>query len=117
MQTFQQSFQPSFEISIKKQTLVSRFFEWCAAQDRFRFGWLAVILTVHGCILAPMCLFMVFATGNNLVLWCLTMGAMAVSLISNLAAMPTKITIPVFFFSVLVDVVVIALCANIMLGN
>jgi hypothetical protein len=36
------------------------------------------------------------------------MAAMAAALIVNLAAMPTKITIPVFFASIIADVVAIA---------
>jgi hypothetical protein len=35
---------------------------------------------------------------------------MGITLVTNLAAMPTKITIPVFFLSVLVDLVIIASC-------
>jgi len=38
------------------------------------------------------------------------MGAMCVCLVVNLAALPTRITIPVFALSVLVDVFIIANC-------
>ena len=41
--------------------------------------------------------------------WGMAIGAMAIALVANLAAMPTKITIPVFFFSVLIDIVVIVI--------
>jgi hypothetical protein len=117
MQTYQPVFQPSFRTIIKKQSFVTRFFDWCAGQEQNRFGWLAVILAIHGCVLAPITLFMVFAGGNNIALWCMTMGAMAISLVSNLAAMPTKITIPVFVLSVLIDIAVMAICVNAMMGN
>jgi hypothetical protein len=35
---------------------------------------------------------------------------MGMTVITNLAAMPTRITIPVFFFSVLLDLVIIITC-------
>jgi hypothetical protein len=36
-----------------------------------------------------------------------TIVAMGISLVSNLAAMPTKITIPLFVLSIIIDLVVI----------
>ena len=36
---------------------------------------------------------------------------MGMALVTNPAAMPTKIVIPVFFLSVLMDVAIIAICA------
>ena len=42
-----------------------------------------------------------------MVMWPFAIGAMAMALISNLAAMPTKFTIPIFFLSVLIDVTLI----------
>jgi hypothetical protein len=38
------------------------------------------------------------------------MVAMGIALVTNLAAMPTKVTIPAFLFSVLIDITVIAAC-------
>ena len=35
---------------------------------------------------------------------------MGMTVITNLTAMPTRITIPVFFFSVLLDLVIIVTC-------
>jgi hypothetical protein len=109
MQTIQTSYSPSYLTGVKKQSLVSRFFSWCESQEPYRYGWLAAIITIHGCVLAPLTLFTIFLGGNNIVFWGLAIGAFAMPLVSNLAAMPTKITIPVFFLSVLIDVVVIAL--------
>lgn len=112
MQTLQQTLQPAFNRVTTKQSPFARFFAWSAAQERNRFAWLAVILFVHGCVLTPLTLLFVFAGGNDIIFFFLTTLAMAISLISNLAAMPTKITIPVFFFSVLMDVVIIVLTAG-----
>lgn len=83
---------------------------WSQSQEQYRFGWLAAIVGGHGCVITPLTLFFVMIAGNQPIAWAFTMGAMAISLIANLAALPTKITIPVFFLSVLIDAVVIASC-------
>jgi hypothetical protein len=91
----------------RSQSIVKTFLNWCESQEKYRFGWLAAIIVIHGCLLAPLTLFAIFIGGNNFVFWAMTIGAFAMALVSNLAAMPTKITIPVFFFSILIDLVVI----------
>lgn len=108
MQTIQTSYSPSYS-KTHRQSLVARFFSWCQGQEPHRFGWLAAVIAIHGCVLTPLTLFAVFLGGNGIVFWGLTIGAMAMALISNLAAMPTKITIPIFFLSVLIDIAVIAM--------
>jgi hypothetical protein len=49
-------------------------------------------------------------TGNHFIFWPFAIGAMAACLVVNLAAMPTRIIIPVFFISLLIDLVIIVLC-------
>jgi hypothetical protein len=48
--------------------------------------------------------------GNLPIFWPFAIAAIAMSLVVNLAALPTKITIPVFLFSILIDLVVIVNC-------
>ena len=90
-----------------KISLPTRFFKWCSGQEQYRLAWLAAILAIHGCILTPITVLALFAGGNSIVMWPFAIGAMAMALISNLAAMPTKFTIPIFFLSVLIDVALI----------
>jgi|SRR5687767_1305397 len=87
-----------------------KFIDWCDGQEKYRFGWLAAALSIHGCILTILTMFAVVLAGNHFIFWPFVIGAMAITLISNLAAMPTKITIPVFFFSVIMDLVIIITC-------
>jgi hypothetical protein len=100
---------PFYKTSIQP-TVFTKFFGWCKAQERNRFGWLAISLAAHGCILTPLVVFAVGVSGNNLTLWIAAMLAMGVTLIVNLAAQATKITIPIFFLSILVDIAVIVAC-------
>jgi hypothetical protein len=46
-------------------------------------------------------------SGNSMFLWALVIGAIAMTLVTNLAALPTKITIPVLFLSLLIDLGII----------
>ena len=104
MQTLQQVYNPAYFKAEKKQSLFSRFIAWCQGQEKFRFGWVASIIAIHGCVLAPITVLAITLGTNHMAYWGLAIGAMAIALVANLAAMPTKITIPVFFFSVLVDI-------------
>ncbi len=87
-----------------------KFITWCDSQEKYRLGWLAVALGLHGCVLTIFTMFAVILAGNHFIFWPFVIGAMGITLIANLAAMPTKITIPVFFFSVLIDLLIIACC-------
>lgn len=108
MQTIQHPYQPAYLATEKKQSFISRFFDWCESQEKSRFGWVAVIIALHGCVLAPITALSITLGTNHIAYWGVAIGAMAMALVANLAAMPTKITIPVFFFSILLDVIVIA---------
>ena len=103
---------PKIELT-EQSTAWDLFITWCNKQEKNRFGWLAVALTGHGCFLTPMTLFAIILSGNLFVFWMLAMAAMAMCLITNLAALPTKITIPVFFASIFIDIAIIFYCAHI----
>lgn len=107
MQSLHHPFDITYAPAARKTSVISQFIKWCKNQEEYRFGWLAAILSIHGCVLAPLTMFIIFLNGTNIALIAMAIGAMAISLVSNLAAMPTRITIPVFFLSVLIDLVVI----------
>lgn len=83
---------------------------WCDDQQKNRLLWLGVALSAHGCIITPITIMAVLLAGTNLSLFILALVAMGASLVTNLAAMPTKITIPVFILSTLVDIAIIVSC-------
>jgi hypothetical protein len=109
MQTIHTTYSPQYYPVPQKRSLAKRFISWCKAQDENRLAWLAAMLFLHGCVLAPVTIGFIFLGGNQIVFWALVIAAMAMTLVSNLAAMPTKITIPIFFFSLLIDLTVIVM--------
>lgn len=110
MATLQQNYSPAYTGSIRKESVIVQFFTWCAGQEKNRYGWLAAIIALHGCVLSPITVLTIAAGGNNIIYWGMAIGAMGMSLISNLAAMPTKITIPIFALSIVIDLTIISIC-------
>lgn len=105
--------QPTYSPAYKTTSYVnplSKFFKWCAGQEENRLEWLGIALAVHGCIITPLVIILITMTGNSFILWMTAMVAMGVTLIVNLAAQPTKVTLPIFFASLLVDLGVILIC-------
>lgn len=110
MQTaVQQPYASSYSQSLQGPSIWIRFFTWCKNQEEFRFLWLGIAVAGHACFLTPLTLFIIMFTGNSLFLWGFAMAAMGIALVTNLAALPTKITIPTFFFSVLIDITLIVI--------
>ena len=112
MQTVQQIYNPGLVKAEKRQSILSRFLDWCDRQEVSRLGWTAAIIALHGCFLTPITVGTVAMTSNSLALWAAAIGAMAMTLITNLSAMPTKVTIPVFILSVVIDISVVTIAVG-----
>ena len=109
MQTVQQPYKAIY-VSQRKRSLLTRFILWCKLQEKYRLGWGAVIIAIHGCFLTPLTLLAIIPAGNSMLFWSMAIAAMGMALVTNLAALPTKITIPIFFLSIIIDLVVIGNC-------
>lgn len=108
--TFQPTYAPSYSRTTHKSRYWKRFINWADSQEENRFGWAAFAIAGHGCVFTILTVAAILFSGNNFILWPVAIGAMAIPLVANLAAMPTKVTIPILFFSVLIDAVIIAIC-------
>jgi len=107
--TVQHVFQPAYSRSAAKTSLWKRFINWSTQQEEQRLGWVAFSIFGHGCVFTIFTVATILLTGNHFIFWPFAIAAMAIPLVANLAALPTKFTIPILFFSVLIDVVIIAL--------
>lgn len=92
------------------ESIFSRFITWCNNQQEDRLMWVGIALAGHGCVITPLSIMAVLLAGTNLFLFVTVLVAMGLSLVTNLAALPTRITIPVFILSILIDLVVIISC-------
>lgn len=108
MQTvLHQSYARPYTQAANKTSIWTRFITWCKDQQESRLLWLGIALAVHASLMTPLTLFVVMFTGNNILFLAFAIAAIGMALISNLAALPTKITIPTFFLSIILDVAII----------
>jgi len=92
---------------VAKPSLLLKFVAWTEGQQEHRLLWLGIAIAGHGCVLAPISILIMMLLGFQLSLFMVVTIAMTMALIVNLAALPTKITIPIFFASVIADIAVI----------
>src|SRR4051794_29425314 len=88
-------------------SLITKFIDWSKGQQDNRLLWLGIALAGHGCVFTPLTVMAVLLAGTNLTLFILAIVAMGMALVTNLAALPTKITIPVLVLSVLMDIAIV----------
>src|SRR4051812_3956246 len=110
METLVSPSRPAATLQQSRQFFLSRFITWCASQEQNRLGWLTIIIAAHACLITPMTLLTLVFSGNHMSYWVTAIAAIVISLVTNLAALPTKITIPAFAFSILLDLYVIISC-------
>ena len=111
--TLQHTIATNYTKGISRPSLFTQFINWCKEQENYRLLWLGIALAGHGCILTPLTVMAVLLAGTNLFLFISAIVAMGITLVTNLAAMPTKITIPVFILSILIDIAIVISCAAI----
>ncbi len=98
---------PTLEKQPREIPLYTRFLNWTRGQENNRFLWLGIALAGHGCFLTPFTISAALLAGLHFGFVIAALAAMAMALVSNLAALPTKITIPVFIVSILADIAII----------
>jgi hypothetical protein len=106
LQAFEQN---TYQLEKSKTVSVAgRFIAWCDAQEDQRFLWLGIALMGNIGMLLPLTLLTVLlASGNNFLLWVLTVAANVPVLAVNLAAQPTKVTLPFLFSSWFLNIMII----------
>ena len=92
-------------------TLVNKFITWCHVQEKNRFFWLGIALMGGiGTVLPLTLCAVVFIGGNDIIFWVMACVVNVPILVLNLAALPTKITLPVLFIAWAIDILIIAYC-------
>lgn len=83
---------------------------WCESQQENRLLWLGLALTGQGAVLMPLTVAAVLLTGFRFDFLMVALAAIALAVVTNLAALPTKITIPAFLLGIVMDLVVLTSC-------
>jgi hypothetical protein len=84
-----------------------QFIDYAEGQQDKRLFWAAVGILGHGTIFTIVTLAAVMLLGNNLFLYAIACFNMTMVVVVNLAALPTKYTIPLFILSLFIDLSVI----------
>jgi len=108
--TYNASISGSYSNVTTKTSIYRKFITWTEEQENNRLLWLGIALSAHGCIITPLTVMAVLMAGTNMFLFILAIVAMGASLVTNLAALPTKVTIPVFILTTLIDIAIIFSC-------
>jgi hypothetical protein len=93
---------PHFSLSAAWHKLIA----YAESQQEKRLLWSAISVLGHGTIFTIATFATVILTGNDFYLLAATCLTMSMVLVVNLAALPTKYTIPIFFFSLLTDIII-----------
>lgn len=97
-------------MAAKRPSAIARFFKWAEAEDlEHHVGWVGITVTLMSAVCFPLCMAIILWNGAGFGLIIAAMVSLALVVVANLAALPTKYTIPFFFLGILADLVVIAL--------
>ena len=102
--------------SSEKHSLLSKFMAWCERQESDRFLWLGLAFFLQIGMAVPLTAFSIlFFGGNNPLLWIILVTVNVPTLVLNLAALPTKTTLPFLFFAWLTEITIILYCLGVAL--
>lgn len=95
------------EIAVSHESPLKRFLTWADGQHEYRLVWLGAALMAHASVLTPFTVMAVVLLGNQFSLVMMALAAMAIALVPNLAALPTRVTIPAFLLSIIMDIAIV----------
>jgi uncharacterized membrane protein (UPF0136 family) len=89
-------------------SVLSRFFSWAENQDeKFHVGWVGASIMLMAGIFFPATMAFILLNGAEFSLIVAAMSSLVLVVVTNMAAMPTKYTIPFLFLGTFANLVVI----------
>ena len=99
-----------YHMAVKRPSALARFLKWAEAEDKeHHVGWVGITVTVMSAVCFPLCMAVILWNGAGFGLIIAAMVSLSLVVVANLAALPTKYTIPFFFLGIVMDIAVIAL--------
>ena len=97
-----------YHLANKKQGIIASFLSWAEKQDeKNHIAWVGASVTAMSAVFFPLTMSVILLNGAVFGLIIIAMTALALVVITNLASLPTKYTIPFFFLGLLIDAGVI----------
>ncbi|HSZ34736.1 MAG TPA: hypothetical protein VK772_15575 [Puia sp.] len=97
----------NYSLKIENRNLLTRFFAWTINEEKNRIAWAGISITVMTAILFPLTMTAILFNGLDFKLIIGAMSSLVLVLVTNLAALPTKYTIPAFLTGIIIDLVLI----------
>jgi hypothetical protein len=100
----------TYQLAKRRPSPISRFFTWAANEDLERhIGWVGIMVVAMTVVCFPLTMAVILVNGAVFGLILVAMVSLVLVVITNLAALPTKYTIPFFFLGIAIDVIVAGL--------
>ncbi|HET6999665.1 MAG TPA: hypothetical protein VFI33_00060 [Puia sp.] len=96
-----------YPIKPLRETAISRFSAWLSREEKNRIAWVGISITAMAAVFFPLTMSAILFNGAAFKLIIGAMVALALVVITNLAALPVKYTIPAFFLGIGIDIVLI----------
>ncbi|SRR5579871_119810 len=97
-----------YHMAARRKSAISRFFQWAAKEDaEHHIGWVGATVTSMTAVFFPLTMAAILINGGAFGLIIVAMASLALVVITNLAALSTKYTIPFFFLGVLTNIAVV----------
>jgi hypothetical protein len=94
-------------IAKENQSVIVRFFQWASSQEKNHVGWVGLSVMLMAAVFFPLTLTAVLFNGPAFSLIIVAMISLVLVVITNLAALPTRYTIPALILGVIMDVIAI----------
>jgi hypothetical protein len=94
----------------KGKNVLGRWLDWAAKQDEeYHVGWVGFSIFFMSGVVFPLTLTAILLNGASFGLIIASMISLVLVVVGNIAALPTKYTIPFLFVGILIDIVAIVL--------
>jgi hypothetical protein len=97
----------SFPIERAHHNIFSRFMNWTKKEEKNRIGWVGISIMAMSAGFFPITLAAILFNGANFSLIMGSVVSLALVIVTNLAALPTKYTIPAFILGIAIDIVLV----------
>lgn len=89
-------------MSLPSTGIISSFFAWAESKEPLRLFYMAAMIMIHANVVIPLVLWSMFAAEAHDIQYLILTVLSFMILVSNLAVMPTKVTISVFALSTII---------------
>jgi hypothetical protein len=89
------------------ETILNRFLIWTNEEGKNRIAWVGISITMMTAVFFPVTMASILLHGASFPLIIGAMSSLILVVVPNLAALPTRHTIPAFFTGILIDIILI----------